>query len=517
MATPRLSMHKNREILRQKWALGRTHRDVAKSVGVSVGVVAKTLERAATAELDWEAVQALSDDALAVRLYGDAGDRPAPERPLPDFAELHIERQRKGVTLQLLHLEYLEKHPGGYRYTQFCDYYRKWLKRQRLSMKIEHRPGDKAFLDYSGAKLYLTDPKTGEHTPVELFVSALGVSGYIFAEASPSQSGPHFIESNIHMLEYYGGVPNALVPDQLRSAVARPCRYDPKIQRTYEALARHYGTTVLPARPRKPKDKAKAEVSVQIAQRWILARLRNERFATIVELGARIDEFLEVINNRVMKRYGKSRRELFELVDKPALRSLPRDRFEAFEWKAARVNIDYHVEVDGHYYSVPYALVGEVVEARYTASTVELVHKERRVAAHVRSYNRGAFTTIPEHMPRSHREAREWSPGRLIRWASESGPSVREFVETILRERPHPEHGYRACLGILRLGKKYGTERLDAACARGLRVGARSYRNIASILKTGLDRRPLPGPLPEAAPASAPLLHENIRGPRHYT
>ena len=248
MATPRLSMHKNREILRQKWALGRTHRDVAKSVGVSVGVVAKTLERAATAELDWEAVQALSDDALAVRLYGDAGDRPAPERPLPDFAELHIERQRKGVTLQLLHLEYLEKHPGGYRYTQFCDYYRKWLKRQRLSMKIEHRPGDKAFLDYSGAKLYLTDPKTGEHTPVELFVSALGVSGYIFAEASPSQSGPHFIESNIHMLEYYGGVPNALVPDQLRSAAARPCRYDPKIQRTYEALARHYGTTV-PARP----------------------------------------------------------------------------------------------------------------------------------------------------------------------------------------------------------------------------------------------------------------------------
>ena len=436
MATPRLSMHKNREILRQKWALGRTHRDVAKSVGVSVGVVAKTLERAATAELDWEAVQALSDDALAVRLYGDAGDRPAPERPLPDFAELHIERQRKG---------------------------------------------------------------------------------YIFAEASPSQRGPHFIESNIHMLEYYGGVPNALVPDQLRSAVARPCRYDPKIQRTYEALARHYGTTVLPARPRKPKDKAKAENAVLVAQRWILARLRNERFATIVELGARIDELLEVINNRVMKRYGKSRRELFEFVDKPALRPLPRDRFEAFEWKAARVNIDYHVEIDGHYYSVPYALVGEVVEARYTASTVELVHKERRVAAHVRSYNRGAFTTIPEHMPRSHREAREWSPGRLIRWASESGPSVREFVETILRERPHPEHGYRACLGILRLGKKYGTERLDAACARGLRVGARSYRNIASILKTGLDRRPLPGPLPGAAPASAPLLHENIRGPRHYT
>ncbi len=405
MANPRLRMHKNREILRQKWALDRSHREVARSVGVSVGVVGKTVERAVKAELDWDAIEALDDDTLARRLYGEADQGSPRPRPLPDFAALHIERQRKGVTLQLLHLEYLEQHPKGYRYTQFCDYYRAWLKRQKLSMKIRHYPGDKAFVDYSGAKLYLTDPKTGEHTGVE---------------------------------------------------VSRPCRYDPKIQRTYEALAEHYWTTVIPARPR----------------------------------------------------------ELFEALDRPALKRLPLDRFQYFEQKAARVNIDYHIAVDGHYYSVPYTLAGEVVEARYTASTVEVFLGRKRVASHVRSFERGGFTTIAEHMPRAHREALDWNPSRLIRWARESGPNAADLVETILRERRHPEHGYRACLGICRLRKKYGPERLEAACTRGLRIGARSYRNIASILKTGLDRKPLPDAPPVA---EGPLLHHtNIRGPRHY-
>ena len=514
MANPRLRMHKNREILRQKWALDRSHREVARSVGVSVGVVGKTVERAVKAELDWGAIEALDDDTLARRLYGEAEQGSPRPRPLPDFAALHIERQRKGVTLQLLHLEYLEQHPRGYRYTQFCDYYRAWLKRQKLSMKIRHYPGDKAFVDYSGAKLYLTDPKTGEHSGVELFVGVLGASGYIFAEASPSQRGPDFIQSHIHMLEYFGGVPGAMVPDQLRSAVSRPCRYDPKIQRTYEALAEHYGTTVIPARPRRPKDKAKAELSVQIAQRWIIAVLRKERFATIDVLNVRVAELLERINSRVMKKYGKSRLELFEALDRPALKRLPLDRFQYFDQKAARVNIDYHIEVDGHYYSVPYTLAGEVVEARYTASTVEVFLGRNRVASHVRSFERGGFTTIAEHMPRAHREALDWNPSRLIRWARESGPNAAELVETILRERRYPEHGYRACLGICRLRKKYGPERLEAACTRGLRIGARSYRNIASILKTGLDRKPLPDAPPVA---EGPLLHHtNIRGPRHY-
>ncbi|HEX9291189.1 MAG TPA: IS21 family transposase, partial [Anaeromyxobacteraceae bacterium] len=406
-----------------------------------------------------------------------------------------------------------EKHPNGYRYTQFCERYREWLDKRHLTMRQEHRAGEKFFVDYSGKKPHIVDPKTGEVIEVELFVAALGASNYTFAEATLTQRGPDFIASHVRAFAFLGGVPAALVPDQLKSGVIVACRYEPGIQRTYEELAQHYGTAILPARPGHPRDKAKVEVGVLIAQRWILARLRHETFFSLDALNERIGERLEELNDRRMRVYGASRRELFERLDHPALKPLPMERFAYSEWRKARLNIDYHAEVEHHFYSAPHALVHEEVEARLTAITVELFHKGERVASHLRSYQRGRHTTIDEHMPKAHREHAEWSPSRIINWAGTIGPSTKALAEAILAERRHPEQGYRSCLGILRLGKRYGKERLEAACARAFSVRARSYRHVESILKNNLDRIPAPAKPPAAGP---PADHENIRGGDYY-
>ena len=512
MATERLSMRKTREILRQKWELGRTHREVAASVGLSLGAVALTLGRAASAGLDWAAAQTLSDVALEERLYGPRDDAAA--RPMPDCEYLHAERKKPGVTLELLHHEYLEKHPNGYRYTQFCERYREWLKRRGLTMRQEHHAGEKLFVDYAGKKPHIVDPRTGEVVEVELFVAVLGASNYTYAEATLSQRGPDFIASHVRALQELGGVPGALVPDQLKSGVIAACRYEPGIQRTYEDLARHYGTTVLPARPHRPRDKAKVEVAVQIAERWIVARLRHETFFSLEALNERIAELLVDLNGRRMRVYGASRQELFERIDRPALNPLPPEPFAYSEWKTARLNIDYHAEIDHHYYSAPHALVHEQLEARLTAVTVELFHRGERVASHVRSYRRGGHTTVAEHMPKAHQNHLEWTPSRIVHWAGSIGPKTRELAEAILAERRHPEQGYRSCLGILRLGKRYGDARLEAACARAVAVRARSYRHVESILKNGLDR--LPSPAEEQDEGAPRAAHENIRGGGYY-
>jgi len=513
MATERLSMRKTREILRQKWELGRTHREVAASVGLSLGAVAVTLSRAGKAGLDWPAAQALSDDALEERVYGARSSPLA--RMMPDFEYLHAERKKPGVTLQLLHLEYLEKHAGGYRYTAFCDRYRDWLKRRGLTMHQEHFAGEKLFIDYAGKKPHIVDPKTGEVIDVELFVAVLGASNYTYAEATLTQRGPDFIASNIRALGFIGGVTAALVPDQLKSAVTVACRYEPGIQRTYEELARHYGTAVVPARPRRPRDKAKVEVAVQIVERWILARLRHETFFSLDALNDRIAELLVDLNDRKMRRYGASRRELFERLDRPALRPLPTEPFIYAEWKKVRLNIDYHAEADHHYYSAPHPLVHEELEARLTATTLELFHHGERVASHLRSYKRGGYTTLPEHMPKAHQKHLKWSPSRIIHWAGTIGPKTRELAAAILAERRHPEQGYRSCLGLLRLGGRFGPERLEAASARAVLVRARSYRHVESILKNGLDRLPSPVESTEAE-GTTPVAHENIRGRGYY-
>jgi transposase len=511
MARPRMGMRKTREILRQKWSLRRSHREVSASLRVSLGTITETLQRAQVAGLNRAKLTELDDAELEKRLYGERTRRPG-SRPKPNCPWIHTELRKKGVTLQLLHLEYLEVHPDGYQYTQFCEIYRRWAKKRRLSMRQVHRAGEKMFVDYAGQKPHYVDASTGEIIEVELFVAVLGASSYTFAEATRTQKGPEWIGSHQRAFRFFGGVANATVCDQLKSGVVVPCRYEPGVQRTYEELAEHYGTAIVPARPRSPKDKAKVESAVQVVERWILARLRNETFFSLGELNERIAELLVDLNSRVMRDYQASRRELFERLDRPALKPLPQRPFVYGTWKSARVNVDYHVEAERHYYSVSHPLRGEKVDVRVSATTVEIFLRGSRITSHRRSRKKGGHTTKPEHMPAAHRKHLEWSPSRFIRWANKVGPRTADLVEAILTERPHPEQGYRSCLGILRLEKRYGKERLEAACDRAFAVGARSYRHVDSILKHGLDRLPFL----DLAESSSPLVHENIRGANYY-
>jgi transposase len=422
-----------------------------------------------------------------------------------------------GVTLELLHHEYLEQNPDGYRYSQFCEYFRRWLAARGLSMRQPHRAGEKAFVDYSGKKPCIVDRRTGELIAVELFVMVLGASNYTYIEATQTQTLPDFTASHVRAFGYFRRAPAVLVPDQLRSAVTIPCRYEPGVNRTYEALAEHYGAVVIPARARKPKDKGKVEVGVLIAQRWILARLRNQTFFSLDALNERIAELLEDLNERKMRVYGESRRALYQRIDMPAMRPLPSEPYRYAEWIKATVNrLDYHVEIDGHYYSVHHTLRGEEVWARVTATTIELYYRNDRKASHRRSDERGRHTTQSEHMPKAHQQHSEWTPPRMIEWAGKTaGPKTAALVEAILKERSHPEQGYRSCLGIIRLAKQYGAERLEAASDRALAARARSYRHVASILKNGLDRMPVEN---ESTSSQNPQResHENIRGPRYY-
>ncbi len=511
MATDRLPMRHIREILRLKWGLKRSHRETARSLGISAGAVASVLSRATAIGLTLEALEELTDDALEQRLYGPkiAGHAP---RPLPDPTWIHTELRRAGVTLELLHLEYLQQQPDGYRYSAFCRHYREWLRRQRLSMRQVHKGGDKLFVDYSGKKPEILNPLTGVVRSVELFVAVLGASNYTYAEATETQRSADFIASHGRALEFLTGVPAAIVPDQLKPGVRDACRYEPILQRTYEEWAAHYGTVILPARPAKPRDKAKVEVAVQVAQRWILARLRHETFFSLAALNARIRELLADLNARPMKGYdGRSRRELFARFDQPALRPLPAERFVYTEWRQARVNIDYHIDVERHLYSVPHRLIHQTVDVRLSATTVEVFQRGTRLWVHARQHHPG-FTTIPEHMPHAHRAHLEWSPSRLIQWGATVGPQTAALVEQILASRPHPEQGYRSCLGLLRLAKQYGPERVEVASGRAVAAGARSYRHVEAMLKHGLDRVPL-----DTTESSSPRPgHANVRGPASY-
>ncbi|MEO8798294.1 MAG: IS21 family transposase [Polyangiaceae bacterium] len=506
-------MQQLREILRQKLALGRSHRQVARALGVSPSTVAGAFADARALGLDAAAVEALTDAELDAKLYPQRA--PSFMRAEPDCAALHIELRRPGVTLALLHVEFLTAQPDGLRYTAFCERYRTWAKRRSPVMRQVHVAGDKLFVDYAGMRPRLIDPVTGEVTEVELFVAVLGASNYTYAEATRTQQVPDFVASVTRALTFLGGVPRAIVPDQLKSAVIKACRYDPGLQRTTAELGRYYETTILPARPKSPRDKAKVEVGVQIAERWLLARIRNETFSSLGALNARLAVLIADINGRTMRAYKTSRRALFERLDKPALAPLPAEPFEVSAWKQVVLNIDYHAAFEGHLYSAPHALRHEDIELwlRATASTVEIFNGRERVAAHVRSYVHGGFSTTTEHMPSSHRAQAEWTPSRILGWADQVGPHTRALCEAILRERYHPEWGFRSCLGLFRLAKKYGNERLDAASRRALFAGARSYRPVLTILQHNLDAQPLPEPEALATPGTT---HENVRG-RDYS
>jgi transposase len=506
----RLSMRRIREVLRLRHEGGLSHRAIARSCGVGLGTVCEYLRRAAEAGLSWPLPADLDERALEGRLF-KAPAAVVRERAMPDCAYIHQELKRTGVTLQLLWEEYREANPEGYGYSQFCEHYRRWVGKVEPSMRQVHRAGEKTFIDFSGKRPHIVDAKTGEQIEVELFVAALGASCYTYAEATHTQQLPEWIGAHTRMLEYFGGSTAIWVPDQLKSAVAQSCRYEPGVNRSYQELADHYGAVVVPARPRKAKDKAKVESMVLIAQRWILARLRNRTFFSLGELNAAIQELLERLNRRPMRKVGKSRRELWEQLDRPALKPLPVSRYELAHWKRCRVNIDYHVDVERHPYSVPYQLVEEEVEARYTASIVEIYHKGRRVASHRRRYDHQP-STVAEHMPSSHRAHAEWTPSRLIHWAEKSGPATGRVVAGILKNRPHPEQGYRACLGLMRLGRHYGAGRLEAACERAEHLRSYSYRTVKNILSSAQDRLPFAD---ETASEATPG-HDNIRGPAYY-
>jgi transposase len=513
MATKRLTMQKLREILRHKLQLERSHRATAKALGISSAKVAGAASRAKHCQLDWAAVCGLDDVELETRMYGPRGGR-RDGRPLPDPVHIHTELHRPGVTLQLLHLEYLESSPDGYRYTKYCELYRDWCKRRAATMRQTHVAGDKMFVDYSGKKPHIVDAATGEQLEVELFVAVLGASNYTYAEATLTQQLADWIGSNTRALSFFWGVPKAIVPDQLKSAVTKACRYDPAIQKTFDEFAEHYGTTILPARPYKPRDKAKVEVAVQVAQRWILARLRKQTFFSLAELNERIRELLDELNGRTMRVYGASRRELFERVERAALGPLPTDVFEYADWKRVALNVDYHAVFEDHYYSAPYTLLHEELWLRATAKTIEIFHVGKRVATHARSWVRFGHTTVTAHMPLAHQKHAEWTPGRIMRWAETVGQNTTQLARAILDERCHPEHGYRSCLGIYRLAKKYGNDRVEAACARAFLAGARSYRHVESILRHGLDRAAALDIGPHGPGLG--LTHENLRGREYY-
>lgn len=513
MAAERLSMRKTKEVLRLK-ATGQSNRSIARSVGIAPSTVGEHLTRARAAGVGWPLPDEWTDADLEARLF------PVPKpstvaRPLPDWREVHRElkkRKQTGVTLQLLWVEYKEREPEGLQYSQFCELYRRWRAQLDPVLRQMHVPGEKAFVDFAGQTVPVIERTTGEVHEAQIFVGVLGATNFTFAEATRSQDLADWTRAHVRMFEFFGGVPRLVVPDNLKSGVRQACHYEPDLNPTYHELAVHYGTAVLPTRKGKPRDKAKAEAGVLLVERWILARLRKLTFFSFAELNREIRRLLEWLNNRPFQKLEGSRRTLFETLERPALLPLPERPYEFARWKKARVNIDYHIDVEGHYYSVPYGLTGQQVDVRITSGAVEILHSGRRVAAHARTSRKGGFTTDAGHRPKSHQRYLEWTPSRIVSWAEQTGPRTAELARRILESKPHPEQGYRACLGLMRLGQKYSPERLEAACDRALRIRGLSYRSVSSILQSGLDRIPL-----EAQVAlDLPQDHEHVRGSAYY-
>lgn len=514
MAKRRISMRKIREVLRLKWQHKFSNRKIAHSCSISHSTVREYLLRAKLAGLTWPLPAQLDDGALENLLFPPQRPIASDSRQMPDMDYVHKELKRKGVTLHLLWYEYKEANPDGYQYSRFCELYRQWAGKLDVCLRQHHRAGEKLFIDYAGQTVPIYDPATGHVRKAHLFVATLGASNYTFAEATLNLDLPSWIKLHVRAFEFLGGVPEILVPDNIKTGVKNPCRYEPDLNPTYQDLAQHYGTCVIPARVAKPKDKAKVESAVLCAERWILAALRNHKFFSLTELNKAIAEKLAEFNNRKFNKVDTTRKALFETLDRPALKPLPQRPFEYCEWKKARVNIDYHIEFDGHYYSVPYQLAKKSVDVRATSTTVEVLFKNRRVASHQRSYKRGAFTTLAEHMPKAHQKYLKWTPSRIIRWAGQNGPHTQKLITLVLESRPHPEQGFRSCLGIMRLAKRYSAERLEAACGRALGVRGYSYKSVESILKHGLDQQPLLAE--QTADGARPIVHPNIRGKLYY-
>jgi transposase len=489
-------------------------RIIAQSLGLSRNTVRLTLRRFAQSGLSWPLPPDLTEQALENKLFPALPSPPGAQRPIPDCAYIHQELQdhrKLNLTLTQLWEEYKERFPDGFQYTRFCHHYHDWIGRRDLVMRQSHKAGEKLFVDYTdGASI--VDPLTGELIPVQLFVSVWGASTFTYVEASMTQTIPDWINAHVGAFHYFSVAPHLLIPDNLKSAVLKPHLYEPTLNPAYQDLADHYGAAILPARPRRPRDKAKVENGVLVAKRWILAVLRHRIFHSIAELNAAIRPLLEKLNDRLLRKIQKSRRQLFDELDRPAARTLPDRPHEYALWKKATVNIDYHIEVERHFYSVPCVLVRQVVDVKVTAGTVEALHGGQRVALHLRSHHRGRHSTTPAHMPTAHQKHADQSPSRLLADAARVGPKTAALVQAFFDARPHPEQGYRSALGILRLARAIGKDRLEAACTRALVYKLFSFRAVRNILTRGHDKLPLPG----LAPTPALPHHDNIRGGDYY-
>ncbi len=509
-------MRKVLEALRLTFDQGRSQREIATILALSQSTVHEYVGRFRATGLAWPLPVDLDEAALEARLFTRGVLPASATRPLPDWATVHQELKRKGVTLQLLWAEYKETaaEPARcYQYTQFCRRYREWAGTLEPVLRQVHVAGERLFVDYAGPTMPIVHPRTGEIGEAQIFVAALGASHLLYVEATWTQTLPDWIGAHVRMLEYVGGVPALIVPDNLKSAVRSPCYYEPSLHPTYQDFATHYATAILPARAYHPRDKAKVETAVQIVEREIMAPLRHDVFHSLAELNHALVVARERVNARPFQKLAGSRRSVFEATERATLRPLPAERYELAEWKTAKVNIDYHISVEGHLYSVPYRLVGAEVTVRLTTTMLEILHQGTRVAAHARSVVKGRYTTEPTHRPKAHQRHLDWSPSRLIAWGASVGEATARVVEAVLARQPHPEQGYRACLGLLSLARRYDRARLEAASVRVLASGAVSYRAVKSILATGLDQLPLE----TIAPAlHLPATHENVRGPAYY-
>ena len=508
-------MRKLREVLRLRFELKLGYQQIGRSCSIAVGTVHKYLKRAEAAGVTWPLPEDWDEARVEALLFPRRAPSIAEKNPAftaPDFAAIHEQlRSSKYVTLQLLWEEYRQAQPDGYRYSRFCELYQRWRSKLDVVLRQEHKAGEKMFVDWAGATIPVYDRHTGSAWQAPVFVAALGASSYTWAEATRDQQMESWLRAHVHAFEHFHGIPALAVPDNTKTGVTKAHRYDPDLNPTYYNFALHCGFGIVPARPYKPRDKAKVENAVQVTQRWIVAALRHQKFFSVEELNAAIGELLTKLNHRPFRKQDGTRASVWEALDRPALKPLPTAPFDLSEWSRARVNIDYHISFDSNLYSVPYNLVHELVEIRSTPTTVEILHKGARVASHLRSRGRAQTVTNEEHRPKSHRAHLEWTPSRMVQWAETIGPHTGRLFERIMTDKPHPEMGYRGCLGIIRLAEKYSPRRVEAAAERALLTGACRYKSVESILRNSLDQAPPASPPPASTPP-----HDNIRGSEYF-
>ena len=506
----RFCMELVREVFRLKWSEKQSNRLIGSSLRISKSTVATYIARAVRGEINnLKQLNSLSDDELKKVIFPE---KFSDKKDDVDFAKINTELRRKNMTLMLLWQEELVNNPTLFNYSQFCHLYSQWSKKNKITMRQEHKAGERGFIDYAGTTVPIINHQTGELEHSQIFVMSLGGTHYTYVEATWTQGVRDFLSSHIRAFEFFGGVPEILVPDNLKSAVTIANRYEPTLNRSYRELAKHYGTVIVPARVRRPKDKAIVENAVLHVSRQILARIRDRQFFTLEELNLTLWKLLEQYNTRKLQGLNESRRSLFEKVEKDALCPLPGQRYEIAEWKKAKANIDYHIALDNNYYSVPYKFRGKELTVRYTPLSVEIFHENKRIAAHCRLMGVRKSSTSKEHMPVGHRAYAEWSPSRIINWANKTGPCCGEICKRIMEQREHPELGYRSCLGVINLGKKYSSQRLENACRRALEIGGISFQSIKSILSKGLDTM---GTEQQATDLKE-IKHDNIRGSSYY-